>query len=71
MYGLCVLRFLLKGECNAMIKCPHCGRKAEHYATDFSTFISEDEVEVVREYTCVECDKTFYTQDCYNKQAIH
>ena len=50
-----------------MIKCPYCGRKAEHYPTDFSTFVSEDEVEVIREYACVECDETFYTQDYYNR----
>ena len=50
-----------------MIKCPYCGKKAEHYPTDFSTLISEDEVEVIREYACAECGEAFYTQDYYNR----
>lgn len=50
-----------------MNKCPYCDRKAEHCPTDFSTLISEDEVEVIREYTCIECGETFYTQDYYNR----
>ena len=50
-----------------MIKCPYCGERAEHHHLETKTIILPDEVEVTREYTCVECDETFYTQDCYNK----
>lgn len=50
-----------------MIKCPYCGRKAEHFCLETKTIILPDEVEVTREYTCAECNETFYAQDCYNK----
>lgn len=50
-----------------MIKCPYCEKRAEHYALETNTFVLPDEVEVIREYTCVECGETFYTQDYYNR----
>lgn len=50
-----------------MIKCPYCGKRAEHLHLETRTLVLPDEVEVITEYTCVECGETFYTQDCYNK----
>ena len=50
-----------------MIKCPYCGERAEHLSLETKTLVLPDEVEVICEYTCVNCGEDFYTQDYYNR----
>lgn len=50
-----------------MIKCPYCGERAEHFLLETKTLVLPDEVEVICEYTCINCGEVFYTHDYYNR----
>ena len=50
-----------------MIKCPYCGKSAEHNIIDYKTIITEEDVSVYRDYTCAYCGEEFFTEDIYNK----